>query len=131
MSQNQGLNPGGIAPPFSTYSHGVLVPPGARRLYVSGQVGVRPDGTLAEGFEAQAAQAWENLLAVLAEADMGAGDLVKITALLTRPRDVPAYRAVRDRCLGEVRPASTLMIVAGLANEDWLIEVEAVAARAP
>jgi enamine deaminase RidA (YjgF/YER057c/UK114 family) len=52
-----------------------------------------------------------------------------VTVLLTRASDVPASRQVRDRILGAVEPASTLMIVAGLASPDWLIEVEGIAAR--
>ena len=121
-------NPSTIAPTFSSYSHGVEVPPGARWLHISGQVGVRPDGTLAGGVEAQIETAWSNVLAVLAEAGMSARDLVKVTAFLTRPEDTPLYRRVRERMLGGAEPASTLLIVQGLASPEWLVEVEAVAA---
>ena len=54
-----------------------------------------------------------------------------MTVLLTRASDIAASRVVRDRMLGAVEPASTLMIVAGLAAPELLIEVEGVAARAP
>jgi enamine deaminase RidA (YjgF/YER057c/UK114 family) len=54
------LNPAAIAAPASNYSHGVEHGASARRLLVSGQVGMRPDGSLAEGFEAQAAVAFDN-----------------------------------------------------------------------
>ena len=46
-------NPSSVAPPAAMYSHSVEVPPNARWLFTAGQVGMRPDGTLAEGFEAQ------------------------------------------------------------------------------
>ena len=46
------LSPEGIAPPASPFSHGALVPGGARRLIIAGQIGIDPDGTLAEGLEA-------------------------------------------------------------------------------
>jgi enamine deaminase RidA (YjgF/YER057c/UK114 family) len=59
---------------------------------------------------------------------MGMHDLVKVTACITRRSDLLDYRAARDAALGDAAPASTLLIVAGLANADWLIEVEAVAA---
>jgi enamine deaminase RidA (YjgF/YER057c/UK114 family) len=62
---------------------------------------------------------------------MGLQDLVKVTVFLTRPIDIPAYRHIRDQALAGARPASTLLIVAGLAHPDWLIEIEATAARAP
>jgi hypothetical protein len=54
-------NPADVAGPFSAYSHGVEVPPGARGLHVSGQVAVDPDGRTPEGIEAQAALAFRNL----------------------------------------------------------------------
>ena len=72
--------------------------------------------------------AWSNVLAVLAAAGMGPRDLVKVTVFLTRPEDTPLYRQVRERMLEGAEPASTLLIVQGLASPDWLVEIEAVAA---
>ncbi len=123
-------NPAGIAPPFSSYSHGAEASGDARWLFVSGQVGVAPDGSLAEGAAAQMAQAWHNVLAILAEAGMGPADLVRVNSYLTRPEDVPHFRGVRDSMLEGAQPASTLVLVAGLAHPDWLVEIEAVAAKA-
>lgn len=123
------FNPAAIRAPSSNYVHGVEVPPDARWLHVAGQVGVRPDGTVGKGFEEQAEIAWNNLLAVLAEAGMGPEDVVKVTTFLTDPKDVAANRTYRDRKLNGVKAASTLLIVAGLASPDFLFEVEATAAR--
>lgn len=124
-------NPSTIAPAFSNYSLGIEAPAGARWLMVSGQVGVLPDGALVEGAEAQIETAWSNVLAVLASAGMGAGDLVKVTVYLTRSEDTGTYRAVRDRMLEGAQPASTLIVVKALASPDWLVEIEAVAAAGP
>lgn len=121
-------NPIGIAPAFSRYSLGVEVPPAARWLSVSGQVGVAPDGSLAEGPEAQMERAWRNIFAILESAGMTPQDLVKVTAYLTRPEDTGLYRQVRDRLLEGAAPASTLIIVSGLADPAWLVEIEATAA---
>ena len=121
-------NPGTIAPAFSRYSLGVEAPAAARWLYVSGQVGVTPDGSFADGPEAQMEAAWRNVLAILDSAGMGAGDLVKVTAYLTRAEDIGFYREVRDRMLGGAEPASTLIVISALAHPDWLVEIEAVAA---
>jgi enamine deaminase RidA (YjgF/YER057c/UK114 family) len=121
--------PDSIAPPFSNYAHGVEAPGAARWLHISGQVGVKPDGALAEGAEAQMEQAWRNLLAILTEAGMGPENLVKVTSLLTRREDVVLSRQVRERMLGGAQTAATLMIVAGLAHPDWVVEIEAVAAK--
>jgi enamine deaminase RidA (YjgF/YER057c/UK114 family) len=123
------FNPANIAPPAATYSHGVEVSEKARWLYVAGQVGTRPDGTMPPDLEAQAEQTWQNVLAVLAHAGMSVTDLVKVTSFLTRQGDVPAYAKVRDRFLGDMRPATTMVVVQGLARPGWFIEVEAIAAR--
>ncbi len=121
-------NPTDIAPAFSRYSLGVEVPSAARWLMISGQVGVAPDGTLAEGAEAQMERSWRNVIAILASAEMTPQNLVKVTAYLTRPEDTALYRQVRDRMLEGAEPASTLVIVAGLADPAWLVEIEATAA---
>jgi 2-iminobutanoate/2-iminopropanoate deaminase len=124
-------NPPGVAGPLAAYSHGVETPPGARWLHVSGQVAVAPDGGTPEGIEAQVDLAFRNLGAVLASAGMAPGDLVKVNVYLTRPEDIPALRAARDRFQGDARPASTLVVVQALARPEWRVEIEAVAARAP
>lgn len=120
--------PGSIAPPFSRYSHGVEAKDVSRWLLVSGQVGVDSGGRLAETAAGQMHQTWQNVFAVLASADMTPGDLVKITAFITRRDDLATFREVRDGLLGSAQPASSLVIVAGLADPDWLVEIEAVAA---
>jgi enamine deaminase RidA (YjgF/YER057c/UK114 family) len=66
---------------------------------------------------------------MLKSADMSVADLVKITQYVTRAEDIPAYVQVRTRMLGEVRPASMLMVVAGLPRPEFLLEIDAVAAR--
>ncbi len=121
-------NPNTIVAAFSSYSLGVEAPAQARWLYVSGQVGVAPDGSLAQGPEAQMETAFQNLLAILSSAGMEPHDLVKVTVFLTRSEDVGLYRQVRDRMLAGATPASTLLVISALANPDWLVEIEAVAA---
>ena len=98
-------------------------------LHISGQVGAKPDGSLEQGFEAQARRAWANLIAVLEAGGMERGDLVKVNVLLTRASDVPASRGIRDDALQGAAPASTLLVISALAHPDLLFEVEAVAAR--
>ena len=121
-------NPGTVAPPFSSYSNAVEVPGSWRWLHVSGQVGVTADGTVLEGFEAQADQAWKNVLAILADAGMTSADIVKANVFLTDSSQVAASRTSRDAALDGAEPASTLFVVAGLASPDWLVEIEVVAA---
>ena len=117
------------APPaFSRYSQAVEVKSAQRLILVSGQVGVGLDGKLAEGSKAQHEQAWRNVLAILAAHGLGPGDIAEVTAYLTDPADVGLYREVRDAVLEGAAPASTLLIVAGLADPRWRVEIAAVAA---
>jgi enamine deaminase RidA (YjgF/YER057c/UK114 family) len=123
-------NPAEVAPPGGRYTHAIEVPPNARWLHISGQVGTAPDGTVPSAFAAQVENCWRNLLAILADAGMGIEDLVKVTVFLTRHEHVGAYREARDRIIGDARPASTLVVVSSLVRPEWLCEVEAVAAKA-
>jgi 2-iminobutanoate/2-iminopropanoate deaminase len=125
---NKTYNPATVAAPTG-YSHGVELPANARMLYVAGQVGTALDGSVARDIKGQAEQAWRNIQSVLAAADMGLADIVKINHYLTRKEDIAAYREVRGRVLGELRPASTLLVISALAREDFLVEVEVVAAK--
>ena len=123
------MNPKGAPQPASKYSQAVEAAAGMRWLHISGQIGVTPEGKVVEGAEGQLEQAWRNILACLQEAGMEPKDLVKITVLLTRKEAIPLSRAVRDRMIPGVAPASTLMVLAGLASPDYLIEIEAIAAK--
>ena len=124
------FNPKSTAAPNGVYSHGVIVPANARWLYISGQTGTRADRTVPASVEEQTEVVWQNLLAVLAEAGMGVGDIVKITSFLTRAEDYARFAPVRARYLGDHRPASTLLVVSALARPEFKVEVEAVAAKA-
>jgi len=124
------LNPPSAPPPFSRYSQMVSAPAGFRWLHVSGQVGCDRQHQTAKGFAAQAELAWRNLVACLEADGMTVQDLVKVNVILTRAEDVPASRIARDKVLAGAQPASTLIVVSSLANPEWLIEVEAIAAKA-
>jgi 2-iminobutanoate/2-iminopropanoate deaminase len=118
------------APPaFSRYSQAVEIAAGSRLIVVSGQVGVDLDGNLAATSAGQHEQAWRNVLAILGAQGLGPADVAEVTAYLTDPADVPLYREVRDRMLAGAAPASTLLIVAGLADPRWRVEIAVVAAR--
>ncbi len=118
-----------VAPPAALYVHGMEVRPNARWLFISGQVGVYPDGRVGRDAAEQAEIIWSNIRAILESADMGLADIVKLTTYATAREHLPALRAVRERVLAGHRPASTLLIVAGLGQPAWLVEVEAYAAR--
>ncbi len=123
-------NPSTVADPIGTYSHGVEVPPNARWLHVAGQIGLRKDGTLPVTVEEQTEVAWQNIVAILGAAGMEVTDLVKITQYLTRLDHFPRYAATRAKFLAGHRPASTGLIISSLVRPEYLVEVEAIAAKA-
>lgn len=122
--------PAGLHQPFG-YSHAVSVEAGRRLVYVSGQIGMTPDGAVVAGWEGQARQAFTNLGVALAAAGAGWADVVKLTYFVTQMDGLPELRAIRDEFVVVERPpASTLVQVAGLFRPEVLIEIEAVAAVA-
>lgn len=125
------INPESMAAPQAEYSHGVAVPAQTELLYISGQLGILPDGTLADGIEAQAKWAFHNLVTVLENGGMGPGNLVKIQLFLKEQEYLGAVEKARNEALGSAHPASTLMVVKSLAMPEFLFEVEGVAARRP
>jgi enamine deaminase RidA (YjgF/YER057c/UK114 family) len=118
------FNPRAVAAPASRYSHGVAHSAQARRLVISGQVGIRPDGSVPGDLDGQMEAAWDNLITVLHEGGMTVADLIKVTTYVTVPDSIAAVRAVRQRKLGQHAPAATHLIVAGLATPAFLFEVE-------
>jgi 2-iminobutanoate/2-iminopropanoate deaminase len=118
------LNPSTLATPGSRFSQGVVVQGPGRRLFISGQVAMKADGTLVEGLEAQTEQVFDNIEALLAAAGMTRHHLVKLVIYCTVPGGSGAVREIRNRRLGDHAPASTFVQVAGLANPHYLVEIE-------
>lgn len=114
--------------PFSKYSQAVETNGNVRWLHVSGQVGIAPNGLMPDTFEQQHEMAWKNVFAVLAAADMTVTDIVEVIAIVTDHDQVPIYRITRDRMLEGHECAST-MLVCGLANPDWKVEIAIRAAK--
>jgi enamine deaminase RidA (YjgF/YER057c/UK114 family) len=110
------------------YTHGMLLQGVERRLVISGQVGVAPDGSVPNTGEGQIAQAFANLRAVLEANGMGITNLVKTTVFLTDRSLLAAFRAARDAVYSGHAPCSTLLFVAGLADPRFMVEIEAEAA---
>ena len=123
------LAPSSIAPPFARYSHGIEVPVGARLVFASGQLGVAADRRVPESVEAQAELCFSAIRAILAEAGMELGDIVRVNAFVTDRAHLAGYMAARDAALAPHQPASTLMIVSGFARPEFVVEVEVVAAK--
>jgi len=111
------------------YSHATELPAGMRMLFISGQFGVAPDGSLPAGFDEQVETAMNNVEALLASARMSKENLVKLNYYLTRPADAPALGDIRRSRWGSAEPpAVTAVVVSSLARPEYLIEIEAIAA---
>lgn len=122
------LMPKSIRPPFAKYSHGVEVPAGKRLVLCSGQLGIGPDDTIPEDAGSQAELCFSNIAAILAEAGLGLGDIVRVNAFVTDRVHMQPYMEVRDRLVGNPPPASTLMIVSGFTRPEFKVEIEVIAA---
>lgn len=121
------IDPVSVPEAVGGYVNAVEVRDGQRMLFISGQIPCDRDGTVPEGIEAQCRQVWANLSAVLHEAGMDVTNLVKVTTFLSDRAHAGVNTAVRTEVLGAHRPALTV-ILAGIWDPAWLIEIEAIAA---
>lgn len=122
------LSPSSIHPPFAPYSHGIEVAAGQRLVFCSGQLGIAADGTIPPDCAGQAELCFANIVAILGEAALALEHVVRINAYVSGREHLAPYMAVRNRLLSAPYPASTLMIVAGFARPEFVVEIEAVAA---
>jgi enamine deaminase RidA (YjgF/YER057c/UK114 family) len=124
--QRRDLNAPDAYLPVAAYTQAIEVSGATRTLYISGQIGQRMDGTIPDDVAEQSRLAWQNLAAQVRAAGMTLDNLVKVTTILPDRGDVAIAREARSKALGDRKPASTL-IVGGLANPAWKIEIEGVA----
>ena len=123
------LDPPTVPEAGGRYAQGVLLAPAAKRLIISGQVGKTSEGVVLEGLEAQTAQAFDNLLAIVDAAGMIPKDIVKLTVFCAVAGGISRIRGIRAAKLGTLTPASTYLEVAGLADRAYLVEIEGEAVR--
>jgi 2-iminobutanoate/2-iminopropanoate deaminase len=117
-----------LAPaPAGGYSQALDVRDAQRLLFISGQIPVDAKGGVPPDFRAQAELAWANVLAQLQAAELSVQHLVKVTMFLASRDHALANREVRQQVLGAHAPALTV-IITGIFDERWLIEIEAIAA---
>lgn len=127
---SEAMNPKTVHKPLGMYSHTMKIPANAEWLVISGQVGINAKGVLAAGAKRQAEQAYKNIVACLRANKMAKEDLVKLTIYLTDSRYVEDVRAARLKVFGDaVQPTSTLVVIDALAAPEYLVEVEAWAAK--
>jgi len=123
-------NPPDVHQPVGAYSHQIEIRGNERLLVISGQVGMREDGTVPEDPLEQIELAFENIFRNLRAAGMDVRDLIKITYYLVGEIDIAKRREIVLSKLQGHQPCSTLLYVAGLASPVYKVEIEAWASRA-
>ena len=118
-------NPGTLHQPLAAYAHQIEITEPKRWLVLSGQVGIRPNGSLPEDPIEQFRFALENIHKNLQAAGMEIQDLVKLTFYLVGEMDTPKRREILSAWLGEHAPCSTLLYVAALATPALKVEIDA------
>jgi enamine deaminase RidA (YjgF/YER057c/UK114 family) len=124
MTERRRVSSGSPFEPTIGFSRAVRV---GNRVLVSGTAPVWPDGSCDPDPATQTRRCLEIVLAALAEAGAGAGDVVRTRMFLTDPSDVDAISSVHGEVFGEVRPAATMVVVAALLDPRWKVEIEAEA----
>jgi enamine deaminase RidA (YjgF/YER057c/UK114 family) len=128
MTARQRVSSGGPYEARYGYSRAIAV---GDSCWVAGTTDAGPDGTSLHPGDAsaQARAAFAIVIRALEEAGFSVDDVVRTRMYIVRPGDAPAVAAVNGEVFGEIRPASTLVIVAGLIDPSLLVEIEAEARR--
>ncbi len=125
MADRQGISSGSPFEPTIGFSRAVRV---GDRVLVSGTGPVLPGGGCPDGAGAQARRCLEIIEAALTEAGARLDDVVRTRMFIVAADDAAAVGAVHGELLGHVRPAATMLVVAGLLDPAWRVEIEAEAA---
>jgi 2-iminobutanoate/2-iminopropanoate deaminase len=117
----------GVYAPSGDYVHALEVRKPQRLLFVAGTMGLDAAGEPAASLEEQLAQVWANIRRILASAAMTVDNIVRVTSYLRDVADAEANGAARVAALGG-RVVPTTAIVVDTLSDDWLVEVEVIAA---
>jgi enamine deaminase RidA (YjgF/YER057c/UK114 family) len=123
-------NPQDVHQPLGSYSHQLEISGNERVLVLSGQVGMREDGTVPDDPLEQMDLAFENIFRNLRAANMDVKDILKLTYYLVGEVDTAKRRELVISKLQGHKPCSTLLFVAGLASPIYKVEIEALASIA-
>lgn len=135
--RRRAVHPATVAPEAGRWSHAMVIdaPEAGHLVFIAGQTARDPDGRLVgEGdFAAQFGQVYENLRRVVEACGGTLSDIVAFRTMLVRAEDVAAFVDLRDREHERLfphgdPPPNTLVVVAGLADPRFLLEIEAIAA---
>lgn len=126
------FNPETLGSPLGQYSQISRVK-ASEYLFIAGQVGAFKDGTIADGFDAQCAQTFENTRLALESCGATWANVVQFTTYLVHSQDIPLFMDYRLREFPKffkngIYPPNTLLMIDRLVKESLLFEVVTVAA---
>jgi len=113
--------------PDGGYSQAMLIEGVSKILFISGQIPETVNGETPDDFESQCRLVWSNIKAQLKATEMDISNLMKITIFLSSREHADTNSIIRQEILGGHRPALTV-IITGIYDDKWLIEIEAIAA---
>ncbi|MFF0947626.1 RidA family protein [Rhizobium leguminosarum] len=117
----------GIYAASPDYIHALEVRQMSRLLFVSGTMGLDQQGMAAADLEGQLELIWSHLRAILSSADMTVDNIVRLTSYLSDGAFMEANQNARLRALGG-RAVPTTAIIVETLRDDWLVEIEIIAA---
>jgi len=122
------INPtSGVYASGADYAHAMEVIEPKRLLYVSGTMGLDAEGRAGLDLDAQLVLIWQNIRIILATAEMTVDSIIRVTSYLTDRGQVKANQNARVAALGG-RAVPTTAIVVQTLRDDWLVEIEVIAA---
>jgi enamine deaminase RidA (YjgF/YER057c/UK114 family) len=132
MANIEILNPPALGTPLGQYSQIARVK-ASEFIFIAGQVGAHPDGAIANGFDAQCAQAFENTRLALQSCGATWANVVQFTTYLVHSQDIPLFMEYRLREFpaffgNRAYPPNTLLMIDRLVKESLLFEVHTIAA---
>ena len=117
-----------INPTGKSYSQAYESTNFKRLVFVSGQIPETKEGVVPAAFEDQCRLTWKNVETQLNAAGLAFENLVKVTIFLSDRKYREANGRIRKEVLGQISPAQTI-IITGIYDEKWLLEIEAIAAE--
>jgi enamine deaminase RidA (YjgF/YER057c/UK114 family) len=124
MSVRQRVSSGSPFEPTIGFSRAMRV---RDRVIVSGTGPIWPDGSCPDDAGVQTQRCLDIIAAALAEAGASVTDVVRTRMYLTSVGDAEAVGAAHGKVFGQIQPAATMLVVAGLLDPRWRIEIEAEA----
>jgi enamine deaminase RidA (YjgF/YER057c/UK114 family) len=122
VSERRLISSGSPYEPAIGFSRALRV---GRNVYVSGTAPIWPDGSCDPDPETQARRCLEIILEALGKAGAGAKDVVRTRIFITDRSHTDAVSRAHGAVFREVRPAATMIVIAGMLDPRWKVEIEA------